>query len=122
MRWRGIMVAGVAIVACLIALSLTSDFLVDLVWFSTVGYLDVFWTIFGTKVVLFFTVFVGSTFFFWGNGALALRFAKRRGRPFPEPFERGSATAWTPPETLPELIRRVSVWLPWRLLIAAVAV
>src|SRR5262245_8520199 len=122
MRWRGIMAACVVIGACTIALNLVSDFLVDLVWFSTVGYLDVFWTIFGTKVTLFFAVVAGSTVFFWVNGALALQFARRRGLLRSVHFNQGSATPWTLPETLPELIRRVSVRLPWRLLIAAVAV
>ena len=90
MRWRGITVTGVVIAACVIALSLTSDFLVDSVWFSAVGYLDVFWTIFGTKVVVFFAVFVGSTVFLWVNGALALRFAQRRGPLLPVPFDQTS--------------------------------
>ena len=94
MRWRGITVTGFVIVACWIALSLTSDFLVDLVWFSAVGYLEVFWTIFGTKVALFVAVFVGSTVFFWVNGALAVRFAQRQGRLIPVPFDQGSAAAW----------------------------
>jgi uncharacterized membrane protein (UPF0182 family) len=116
------MAACVVIGACMIALNLVSDFLVDLVWFSTVGYLDVFWTIFGTKVTLFFAVIAGSTVFFWVNGALALQFARRRGRLRSVPFNRESATPWTLPETLPELIRRVSVRLPWRLLNGAVAV
>ena len=106
MRWRGIAVAGV-VGACLIAISLTSDFLVDLLWFKAVGYLDVFWTVFGTEVAVFFTVFVGSTVFLWGNGALAFQFAQRRGRAVPT-LDRGSATTWRRPETLPELIRRVS--------------
>src|SRR5262245_2528039 len=115
MRWRGIAVAGVVIAACLIALNLTSDFLVDLVWFSAVGYLDVFWAIFGTKVALFFAVVVGSTTIFWVNGALAFQFAQRQGRLLPIPINQESAAPWTPPETLPELTRRVSVRLPWRL-------
>src|SRR5260221_9767960 len=57
MRWRGIAVAIIVIVACLIALGLASDFLVDWLLFSTVGYFDVFWTIFGAKAILFFAVF-----------------------------------------------------------------
>ena len=121
MRWRRIMVASVVIVACLIALSLTSDFLVDWLWFATVGYLDVFWTTFGTKVALFFAVFLGSTVFLWVNGALAFRFARRRGRLLVVPFDQQSASPWTLPETLPELVRRVSVRFSWRLLTAAVA-
>jgi uncharacterized protein len=122
MRWRGITVTGVVIAACLIALSLTSNFLVDLVWFSALGYLEVFWTIFGTKYLLFFAVFVGSTVFFWANGALALRFAERRGHLLPIPFDQGSEILWRHSETLPELVRRVSVGLRWRLLITGVAI
>jgi uncharacterized protein len=122
MRWRAITVTGVVIAACLIALSLASDFLVDLIWFSAVGYLDIFWTMFGSKVVLFFAVFMGSTVFLWVNGALAVRFAQCRGHLLPIPFDQGSAAVWTHTETLPELVRRVSVRLSWRLLIAGVAV
>src|ERR1700682_5178530 len=60
MRWRGITVAGVVTAVFLILLGLTSNFLVDLVWFSAVGYLNVFWTIFGAKAVLFVVVFAGE--------------------------------------------------------------
>ena len=122
MRWRGITVTAVVIVASLIALNLTSDFLVDLIWFSTVGYRQVFWTIFGSKVGLFFTVFVVSTIFLWVNGTLALRSIRRQGRLVPVPFDQGSPTGWTPAGTLPEWIRRVSVLLSWHWLIAGVAV
>jgi len=121
MRWRDIVVAGGVIGACLIAISLTTDFLVDLLWFKAVGYLDVFWTIFDTEVALFLTVFAGSTVFLWGNGALAFRFAQRRGRALPT-LEPGSATTWPHPETLPELIRRVPAGRSWRLLIDGGAV
>jgi len=121
MRWRDIVVAGGVIGACLIAISLTTDFLVDLLWFKAVGYLDVFWTIFDTEVALFLTVFAGSTVFLWGNAALAFRFALRRGRAIPT-LEPGSATSWPHPETLPELIRRVPAGRSWRLLIDGGAV
>jgi uncharacterized membrane protein (UPF0182 family) len=115
-------VAGVVIAVCLIALGLTSDVLVDVLWFSAAGYLDVFWTIFATKVILFFAVFMGSTIFLWVNGMLAFRFARRQGPWLPVAFDQGSATVRTFPETLPELFARASVRLPWRLLIAGVAV
>ena len=59
---RGITVAVIVILACLIVLGLASSFLVDWAWFSAIGYLNVFWTILGGKAVLFFTVFVGSAF------------------------------------------------------------
>src|SRR6516225_7129566 len=76
---RGITVAVIVILACLIVLGLASSFLVDWAWFSAIGYLNVFWTILGGKAALFFTVFAGSAVLLWVNGSLAYRFARRRG-------------------------------------------
>jgi len=46
--WRGVvvvlMIAAIVLSICLILLGLTGDFLVDWLWFSTIGYLGVFWT------------------------------------------------------------------------------
>ena len=121
MRRRGIIRDGCLFAAVLlILLRLTGNFLVDLLWFSAVGYLDVFWTIFGTKAILFFVVFVGSTAFLWVNGTLAFRFARHRGPWLPVTFDRRSATVLTLQATLPDLL--ASVRLPWRLLIAVVAI
>ena len=50
---RGIAVAIAIIVACLIALGLASEFLVDWAWFSSVGFFGVFWTIISAKSALF---------------------------------------------------------------------
>ena len=74
---RGIAVAVIVIVACLVALALTSDLLVDRAWFSAIGHLDVFQTILGGKVVLFFAFFAGSAILLWVNGSLASKFARR---------------------------------------------
>ena len=46
--------------SCLTVLDVVLDFVVDWTWFSAVGYLDVFWTIFSTKALLFLTVFAAS--------------------------------------------------------------
>ena len=120
MRLRGIIGTVLVAAVLLILLQRTGSFLVDLLWFSAVGYLDVFWTIFGTKAILFFVVFVASTAFLWVNGTLAFRFARHRGPWLPVTFERRSATVRTLPATLPELL--ASLYLPWRFLIAAVAI
>ena len=120
MRLRGIIGTVLVAAVLLILLQRTGSFLVDLLWFSAVGYLDVFWTIFGTKAILFFVVFVASTAFLWVNGTLAFRFARHRGPWLPVTFERRSATVRTLPATLPELL--ASLQLPWRFLIAAVAI
>ena len=42
-----LIVAAVVITSCLILLSLASDFLVDWLWFSSIGYLQVFLTAIG---------------------------------------------------------------------------
>jgi uncharacterized membrane protein (UPF0182 family) len=115
---RGIAVAVVVIFASLIVLGLTSSFLVDWAWFSAVGYLGVFWTILGGKAVLFFAVFAGSAALLWLNGYLAHRFARRRGHVRRVDFEQIAGGV----QTLPELLGLMGQRLPWRLLIAGLAV
>jgi uncharacterized membrane protein (UPF0182 family) len=79
MAWRGIIaVAMIIIAACLIALGLTADCLVDWLWFSDVRYPAVFWTILGAKVALFLAVFAASVTLLWLNGSLAYRLAERQ--------------------------------------------
>jgi uncharacterized protein len=73
-RWKGIGVASAIIVAALIALGRAGVLAVDWAWFSTIGYVGVFWTVLATKAVLFTTVFATSTLLLWVNAALALRF------------------------------------------------
>ena len=114
---RGVAVAVIVILASLIVLGLTSSFLVDWAWFSAVGYLGVFWTILGGKAALFFAVFAGSVIFLWVNGYLAHRFARRRGHVGRVDFEQIA----TGVQTLPELLGLMGQRLPWRLLIAGVA-
>ncbi len=120
-RWnvqrKGIAVAIVVIVLLLIALGYTTDFLVDWVWFSAIGYLDVFWTILGGKAFLFFAVFVASALLLWVNGSLAYRFSRPGGDIRPIDFEREAVGV----QTLPELLELTRRRLPWRLLIGGVA-
>ncbi len=78
MPWRRIGVPVALVVAALLALAGAAGFVVDWAWFSTIGYVGVFWTVFATKAVLFIAVFALSTLLLWVNGTLALRFASRR--------------------------------------------
>ena len=80
MAWRRIAAVVIIIAACLIALGPAANFLVDWLWFSAIGYVDVFWTILGAKVALFLVVFAASAVLLWLNGSLAYRFAERQGR------------------------------------------
>jgi uncharacterized protein len=114
--------AIVFLVAGLVTLGLASDFLVDWLWFSAVGYREVFWTIFTAKTGLFSAVFVGSTIPVWVSGTLALRYAGQRGPWLPVAFNRGSTSVRTWSGRLPEPAALRFPQLPWRWLIAGVAV
>jgi uncharacterized membrane protein (UPF0182 family) len=50
-----------------------SGVLVDWSWFSSVGYAEVFWTVFITKIVVFITIFAASAWVLALNGPLGLR-------------------------------------------------
>src|SRR5271167_3880314 len=87
-------VVGLIIVAfvggiCLILLGLASDLLIDWLWFSSIGYLQVFLTSIGAKAVLFFIVLTATAVILWLNGLLAVRFARR------QPTQ-AVASAWNP--------------------------
>src|ERR1700694_6170102 len=86
--WVGFIIAAVIGGICLILLGLASDFLVDWLWFSSIGYLQVFWTTIGAKAVVFFAVWTGTAVILWLNGWLAVRFARR------QPTPSVSAFAW----------------------------
>src|SRR5215471_12873917 len=78
-RWRGavmtLIIAAIVVTICLILLGLTSDLLVDWLWFSAIGYLYVFWTTIGAQVGVFFAVFVATAIILWLNGSPASGFA-----------------------------------------------
>jgi uncharacterized protein len=113
-----IAVAVSVIVAGFLVLALTSDFLVDWVWFSAVGYLDVFRTILGAKAALFLAVFTASAILLWLNGFLALRLA-RRDRRLVSPVAFWQEPGAVQPSPAPlEMMRQD---LPWRLVIAGAA-
>jgi uncharacterized protein len=71
-------IAAIVIGICLILLALASDFLVDWLWFSSIGYLQVFLTTIGAKAIVFFAVLAATTVVLWLNGVLAARFAMQR--------------------------------------------
>jgi uncharacterized membrane protein (UPF0182 family) len=51
-----VIIAAIVVGICLLLLGLASDLLVDWLWFSSIGYLQVFLTTIGTKAVVFFVV------------------------------------------------------------------
>jgi len=120
-RWdvqrKGIAIAIAVVVALLMILGFTTDFLVDWAWFTALGYFSVFWMVLWGKVVLFLAVFGASALLLWVNGSLAHRFARPQRSLRPIDFARESVAI----ETFPELLELARQRFPWRLLIAGVA-
>ncbi len=114
MRFRRIAVAIATVFVCMIALGVASDFLVDWTWYSSVGFLDVFWTIINAKIILFAAGFVATITVIWVNGVLASRAARARAYLLPanSPWESLSS------KDMPAVIERFVRRLPWRSLVA----
>jgi uncharacterized membrane protein (UPF0182 family) len=68
----------VFLVISLMLLGSMVDFVVDWLWFGTIGYLSLFWTIIIAKAEVFLAVFAATASILWVNGALAFRFARRQ--------------------------------------------
>ena len=113
--WRGavvvVMIAAIVLSICLILLGLMGDFLVDWLWFSTIGYFDVFWTTIFAEAVVFFTVFLATAIILWVNGLLASRFARSPWTQRPADLEWKRAGI----ATLPDVLEFMRHRLPWPL-------
>jgi uncharacterized membrane protein (UPF0182 family) len=99
-----ILVAAVGV--GLIGLGRLTHVLVDWLWFSSVGYVSVFWTVLIAKCAVFVTVFFASTGALWFAGRMALRHAERG-------MSWRSAVASRGPRTLPELFAQTWPRFPW---------
>jgi uncharacterized membrane protein (UPF0182 family) len=115
MRW-GRFSAPIAILVFLFALGRIGSVVVDWAWFSSIGYVDVFWTAFITKAALFVLVFTVSSLLLWANAILAVRFASETRLPGLAAFD-PLATV----RALPGPPRLALSALMWRLLILAVS-
>ncbi len=110
----GLVIAALFIGICLILLGLASDFLVDWLWFSSIGYLQVFWTTIGAKAVVFFAVWTSTAIVLWLNGWLAVRLARRQLTQPVSTFT-WNLSGYVPP---PNLLALVRDRLPWPRVIA----
>jgi uncharacterized protein len=104
MAWRRTAAAAAAIVTGLTVLSIVFSMVVDWTWFEAIGYLNVFWTVFSTEVLLFLAVFAATTIILWGNGWLASRLAQSETGRF---LELAGATVRPPlSASVPDIVRR----------------
>jgi uncharacterized protein len=109
----GWIVAAIVVGIGLLLLRVASGLLVDWLWFTSVGYLQVFWISLGAEAAVFGAVFAATALVLWLNGRLALHFARLPSTP--------AATAAglnLPPDPFALVRDR----LPWPHIIAAVAV
>ena len=113
---KGFTRATLVVIAALTVLAVACHFLVDWLWFSAIGYLDVFWIILSTKALLFITVVIASTTILGVNGWLALRFTPQPKTSLSLPFE---WQAVPNPPSAPDLSEHARRHLP--VLIAAAA-
>jgi uncharacterized membrane protein (UPF0182 family) len=105
----GLIVTAIFAGVCLILLALVGDFLVDWMWFSAIGYWQVFWTTIGAKAGVFSVVFTVTAVIVWANARLAVHMTRHRRVRLPLAFDWTLATAAPPPDLF-EFIRSRLRW------------
>jgi uncharacterized membrane protein (UPF0182 family) len=110
MRARRVVAAIALVILGLLLLSTVAGFLVDWLWFSSLGYFAVFRTIFLAKLLVFLAVFVATGVFLSASGLLALRSA-----PHPSPWLAANFPG------LPDLVGRMVPRRAWRFLVLGAA-
>jgi uncharacterized membrane protein (UPF0182 family) len=116
MRWDRAAIWVAALGAGLIGIGRLTHVLVDWLWFSSIGYAQVFWTVLIVRAAVFIAVFATSAAALFLSGWLALHHAKRSVL-----WRSGAAFAPGAPETLPELFAKTWPRPPWNSVIAGAA-
>ncbi len=106
----GWIVAAILVGICWVLLRVGDDLLVDWLWFSSVGYLQVFWTSLTAETAVATAVFTATAIILCLNGWLALRFARSPSTP-----PASAAGSRVPPRPL----AFAPDHLPWPRIIAA---
>jgi uncharacterized protein len=109
----GWIIAAIVVGIGLLLLREASDVLVDWLWFSSVGYLQVFWISLGAEAAVFGAVFAATALMLWLNGRLALHSARL------SPSQTATAVGLNPP---PDPLALLRDRLPWPRIIAAIAI
>ena len=78
-RLRRTAITVALVVLCLLVVGRITGILVDWLWFSSISYADVFWTVLAAQVLLFVAVFAVSASAIWASGFLAHRYARDLG-------------------------------------------
>src|ERR1700737_341901 len=116
-RLRRNAITVAVVVVGLIVVGRITGVLVDWLWISSIGYVDVFWTVLSAQAFLFVAVFAVSAGAIWVSGFLAHRYARSLGT-----SQAGAAFSSGMPEVISELADQAAPRIPWRSAIAGVAV
>ncbi|WP_245254418.1 UPF0182 family protein [Paraburkholderia sp. LEh10] len=116
MRARRIALRVAAVVACLIVIGRVTGIVVDALWFASIGYADVFWTIFTAKALLFVAVFAASAALLGVSGYIAHRCARSAGAWQVEAPARDTSQA------VSDIVDQIAPHIRWHASIAAAAV
>ena len=116
-RWRRTAITVAVVIVCLIVVGQITGVLVDWLWFSSIAYADVFWTVLSAQVLLFVAVFAVSAGAIWVSGFLAHRYARNL-----RPSSASAPFSFGPSAAIIELADRVAPRIRWRAAITAVAV
>ncbi|OAJ52325.1 hypothetical protein A6V36_17810 [Paraburkholderia ginsengiterrae] len=116
-RLRGYAIAAAAVIAVLIVAGRITGLLVDWLWFASIGYAGVFWTVLATRALLFAAAFAVSAAVIGASGLIAHRYAR-----MPVPLHVATAQSRDRLEIVGELAGLMAPRIPWRTSIAAAAV
>ncbi len=117
MRTRLLLVGAAAIIAlALIGLTIADGLLVDLMWFTSLGYRRVFTITLAAEVAIFLSIWLITFGAIAVSGLVALRLSHDRERL--HVVRRGDQVTEV---TLPELIRSLGDRVPWKAIVVVVA-
>ena len=102
-RLRRIAITVAVVVVGLIVVGRITGVLVDWLWFSSIGYVDVFWTVLSAQALLFVVVFAVSAGAIWVSGLVAHRYARTL-----RPSQASAAFSFGPSTAISELADRVA--------------
>ena len=117
LRLRRYAIRAAAVIAGLFVVGSITGILVDWLWFTSLGYGDVFWTILSTRALLFAAVFAASTGAIALSGMLAHRHAMSV-----DTWRAGTTGVRRLTAVSGDLAELVAPHVPWRFSIAVAAV
>src|ERR1700733_6396542 len=116
-RLRRTAITVALVVFCLIVVGRITGILVDWLWFSSIGYVDVFWTVLAAQVLLFVAIFAASASAIWISGFLAHRYARSLRL-----SQVSTGFSFGPSAAISELADRVAPRIRWRAAITGIAI